>query len=192
MTRTPSTPAALPFTALPAVPAGFAMGFMPIFAIPILFPLAALPVAAPTEPLPEVKAEVKQEKTVAPLPAATKPVPGAGLPARLQALLRTDGPFLANEVFSIVPAQELDAVDEEEPAPEWCAITWGRFVGVVDQLSVYFSHCSPSMLLTSVSSALSEFAIRGVTHCARKTYLTQALALDAFNKVLGWGGVEIP
>jgi hypothetical protein len=71
-----------------------------------------------------------------PAPAAAPPVakPGAGLPARLVALLCDEnGPFLANEVFSATPSQPLEPIEEAVPAPEWYAITRGRFVGVVNQ-----------------------------------------------------------
>jgi hypothetical protein len=47
-----------------------------------------------------------------------------------------DGPFLANEVFMVTPTEPLAPIEEAVPAPEWYAITRGRFVGVVNQLSV--------------------------------------------------------
>ncbi|KAJ7062985.1 hypothetical protein B0H15DRAFT_958741 [Mycena belliarum] len=117
----------------------------------------------------------------APSPVATGPAapaartpPGAGLPPQLLAMLRgEEGPFLANEVFKVVPSTALKPVDEPTPAPEWYAITKGRFVGVVDQF------------------ALSAVAISGVAHSARKAYATQSLALDAFNQALTWGGVQV-
>ncbi|KAJ7226778.1 hypothetical protein GGX14DRAFT_417350, partial [Mycena pura] len=124
----------------------------------------AQPPAAPVVPTP-----------AAPTAPATVPrvAPGAGLPAPLQALLRTEGPFLANEVFSVTPTEPLGPIDEPVPAPEWYAITCGRFVGVVNQF------------------ALSAVAISGVAHSARKAYATQNLALDAFNQALTWGGVQV-
>ncbi|KAJ7020705.1 hypothetical protein C8F04DRAFT_1274621 [Mycena alexandri] len=84
-----------------------------------------------------------------------------------------EGPFLANEVFSVAPSQPLAPIVEAIPAAEWYAITRGRFVGVVDQF------------------ALIAVAISGVAHNANKAYATQALALNAFNKALTWGGVQI-
>ncbi|KAJ7084880.1 hypothetical protein B0H15DRAFT_951365 [Mycena belliarum] len=108
----------------------------------------------------------------APAPAARTPA-GAGLPAPLVALLRTEGPYLANEVYSVTPPQPLQAIAEPVPCPEWYAITRGRFVGVVDQY------------------ALSAIAISGVAHSARKAYTSQSLALDAFNQALVWGGVQV-
>ncbi|KAJ7036486.1 hypothetical protein C8F04DRAFT_1258051 [Mycena alexandri] len=106
-------------------------------------------------------------------PAARTPS-GAGLPAPLLALMRTeDGPFLANEVFSVPPTQALEPIDEVVPAAEWYAITRGRFIGVVNQF------------------ALAALAISGVAHNANKAYTTQVLALNAFNQALTWGGVQV-
>ncbi|KAJ6455656.1 hypothetical protein C8R47DRAFT_1228156 [Mycena vitilis] len=131
-----------------------------------MYPAAAAPTSAPSvAPAPEA-APAKSAPAARPLlrppaPAAPAPRnPGAGLPAPLVALLRDEaGPFLANQ--------------EEVAAPEWYAITRGRFVGVVDQY------------------ALSAVAISGVGHGARKAYTTQGLALDAFNRALEWGGVQV-
>ncbi|KAJ7034648.1 hypothetical protein C8F04DRAFT_1182927 [Mycena alexandri] len=133
------------------------------------FPPFAMPAAA----LPAVKEAPKEKETPTPSTPAPK-IFGAGLPAPLLTLMRTEeGPFLANEVFSVAPSQPLAAIEEAVPAAEWYAITRGRFVGVVDQF------------------ALSAVAISGVAHNANKAYATQALALDAFNKALTWGGVQV-
>lgn len=114
---------------------------MPIAA----FAVAQLPVVpfitAQTPPVKDKEAPTPKDKEAVtpPAPAARVP-PGAGLPAPLLALMRSeDGPFTANEVFSVPPAQPLAPVDEEVPAPEWYAITRGRFVGVVDQLCVSYT-----------------------------------------------------
>lgn len=40
-------------------------------------------------------------------------------------------------------------------------------------------------------SALAEMAISGVGGSARKSYASQALALNAFNAALTWGGVQV-
>ncbi|KAJ7752280.1 hypothetical protein B0H16DRAFT_1723626 [Mycena metata] len=147
---------------------GIALPSLPPFAMPV-FPAIAPPAV---KEAPKEK-ESKQKET--PTPSAPAPkIFGAGLPAPLLALMRTEeGPFLANEVFSVAPSQPLAAIEEAVPAPEWYAITRGRFVGVVDQF------------------ALSAVAISGVAHNANKAYATQALALDAFNKALTWGGVQV-
>jgi hypothetical protein len=46
-------------------------------------------------------------------------------------------------------------------------------------------------LTTFLISALSDVAITGVGASARKAYTTQALALNAFNQALTWGGVSV-
>ncbi|KAK7000962.1 hypothetical protein R3P38DRAFT_3217478 [Favolaschia claudopus] len=98
--------------------------------------------------------------------------PSSTLPAPLVEMLRTEGPYRANEVFSHVPPQPLEPVEEVFPVPEWYTVTRGRFVGVTDH-------------------ALADFAISGVAGYARKAYATQEHALRAFNLALTWGGVQI-
>ncbi|KAK7023737.1 hypothetical protein R3P38DRAFT_3534384 [Favolaschia claudopus] len=142
--------------------------------IPItsVLPTAAMPAALPAPPPPPTKKD-KEVAAKEPPKAVTPPAPGAGLPAPLVPHLRTEGPYQANEVFVVAPAECLAAVEEEERAPEWYSITRGRFVGVVDQ------------------HALSELAISGVAGAARKAYESQAQALAAFNKALAWGIVQV-
>jgi hypothetical protein len=58
------------------------------------------------------------------------------------------------------------------------------------------SKCAFQIILFSYSlifffSALSDVAITGVGASARKAYTTQALALEAFNQALVWGGVQV-
>ncbi|KAJ7186915.1 hypothetical protein C8R46DRAFT_1206908 [Mycena filopes] len=153
-------------------PMGFVvcMPFM-LLAAPMAsqLPFSFAPAAPAASPPPQAPPRV-----TTPPPAPAPRAPGAGLPAALVALLRDgDGPFLANEVFSVAPSQSLEAVEEEIPADEWYAITRGRFVGVVDQY------------------ALSDVAITGVSQTVRKAYTTQSLALKAFNQALTWGGVQV-
>ncbi|KAJ6501528.1 hypothetical protein C8R47DRAFT_1211101 [Mycena vitilis] len=155
------------------------MGMGGFFTLPSAMPPAAPSSAPSVAPVPE-SAPAKSSPAAPPAAAPTAPAapaprnPGAGLPAPLVALLRDEaGPFLANEVFSVTPPEPLTAIEEEVAAPEWYAITRGRFVGVVDQF------------------ALSAVAISGVAHGARKSYTTQGLALDAFNRALEWGGVQV-
>ncbi|KAJ7606767.1 hypothetical protein DFH06DRAFT_1347907 [Mycena polygramma] len=158
----------MPLVFVAGFPALSAGAVMPAPAPPARAP-AAVPAAAPR---PDATATVPD--AAPPAPAVRAPVPaGAGLPAPLVAMLRDgEGPFVANEVFRVTPSEPLGPIDETVPAPEWYAITRGRFVGVVDH-------------------ALSAVAISGVAHAARKAYTTQALALDAFNKALTWGGVTV-
>jgi hypothetical protein len=119
----------LPFRYSPLFAVYMAMPFMVL--VPG-FQMSSTVVIAPM-PAPASPADTKVKKDADP-PAAAHTPPGVGLPAPLVALLRgEDGPFLANEVFSIAPSQPLAAVPEDTPAPKWYAITRGRFVGVVDQ-----------------------------------------------------------
>ncbi|KAJ7715467.1 hypothetical protein B0H16DRAFT_1477361 [Mycena metata] len=105
-------------------------------------------------------------------PAAPAPVV-AGIPQGLAVMLRHTAPWSANQLYSVVPTGTLSPVDEVEPAPEWYVVYRGRYVGVVDQ---YMQ---------------AHWAIRSVSNAAHKSYTTQAYALEAFNKVLAWGGVEV-
>ncbi|KAJ7661507.1 hypothetical protein DFH06DRAFT_1129605 [Mycena polygramma] len=207
-THSRSAPSAAPATAMVpfAMPVFCMMGvaFIPspmggMFALPETmapFAAAAAPAPAAAAPAPAPKAAPSAAPAAAPVVPAAAPAPrnpGAGLPAPLVALLRgEEGPFRANEVFSVTPSEPLTAIEEEVAAPEWYAITRGRFVGVVDQLSVLPLSLVPySDFISFVLSALSAVAISGVAHGARKAYTTQGLALDAFNRALEWGGVQV-
>jgi hypothetical protein len=143
---------------------------------------------ADTKVAPPADAKVRKE---ADPPAAARTPLGAGLPAALVALLRgEDGPFLTNEVFSIAPSQPLTAVPEDTPAPEWYAITRGRFIG--GSMCFFFLRAHVTLFTFHfLSSALSDVAITGVGASTRKSYTTQQLVLDAFNKALTWGGVSV-
>ncbi|KAJ7716565.1 hypothetical protein B0H16DRAFT_1741228 [Mycena metata] len=175
----PQSPPASSFALAPFAPFAAAPAYYIVIvpapslaAFPV--PFFQAPIVAQTPPAKETPApKEKEASTAPPAPAARTPA-GAGLPAPLLALMRDEeGPFLANEVFKAAPAQPLQPVEEEVPAPEWYAITRGRFVGVVNQF------------------ALSAMAISGVGHNASKAYPSQALALTAFNQALTWGGVQV-
>ncbi|KAJ7018030.1 hypothetical protein C8F04DRAFT_1199632 [Mycena alexandri] len=104
----------------------------------------------------------------------TAPAPVvAGIPPGLAVLLRHTGPWSSNVLYSVVPTGPLTPVEEISPAPEWYVVYRGRFVGVMDQ---YMQ---------------AHWAIRSVSNAAHKSYTTQVFALEAFNKVLSWGGVEV-
>ncbi|KAJ7062447.1 hypothetical protein B0H15DRAFT_807883 [Mycena belliarum] len=96
-----------------------------------------------------------------------------GIPPGLASLLRWTGPWTANVIYSVAPTGPLAPVEEPSPAPEWYCIFRGRFVGVIDQFAV------------------AHFGIRNVSNAAQKSYSTQAHALEAFNKVVEWGGIEV-
>ncbi|KAJ7079042.1 hypothetical protein C8R43DRAFT_965910 [Mycena crocata] len=163
---------------------GFAFVAMPILLIPIVLPgmavMAGIPAQSPSSaaaPAPATVATPAPVPAPAPVPQVTPPAPkaapGTGLPAPLIAMLQSEAPFVANGVYRVTPTEPLVAIDEPIPAPEWYAITRGRFVGVVDQY------------------ALSAIAISGVAHAVRKSYTTQNLVIDAFNAALRWGGVQV-
>ncbi|KAJ7702596.1 hypothetical protein B0H16DRAFT_1483148 [Mycena metata] len=173
MTKSQTASASAPATFALSVAAQPMLMMMPC-AFVLLPASATAPPPPPAAPAPtQTDAAVKTEGAAATTPPARPPV-GAGLPAPLVAMLRgAEGPFLVNEVFSVTPPEPLGPIEEEIEAPEWYAITRGRFVGVVDQY------------------ALSAVAISGVAHGARKAYTTQHLALAAFNQALTWGGVQV-
>lgn len=101
------------------------------------FAMPSFPVAPADKDTTAPKEKENKEKETLTPPAPAPKVFGAGLPAPLLSLMRTEeGPFLANEVYSVAPSQPLAPIEEAVPAPEWYAITRGRFVGVVDQLYV--------------------------------------------------------
>ncbi|KAJ7493729.1 hypothetical protein FB451DRAFT_1164600 [Mycena latifolia] len=118
-----------------------------------------------------------------PVSAATAPLPAVanipnphivtGIPPGLASLLRWTGPWSANVIYSVAPTGPLAPIEEPIPAPEWYCITRGRFLGVIDQY------------------AMAHFGIRNVSNAAHKSYTTQVYALEAFNKVVLWGGIEV-
>ncbi|KAJ7741969.1 hypothetical protein DFH07DRAFT_964748 [Mycena maculata] len=147
------------------------LGF-PLVASPTTIPYVASAIA--TEPPPSASVTPAATESASAVTAPTPPAPtarvpaGSGLPAPLVALLRTTGPYLANEVYSVVPAEPLGPIKEDVAAPE----------------------CKLSLRVASSASSIN-FAISGVAHAARKVYTTQGLALDAFNQALTWGGVQV-
>ncbi|KAK7027827.1 hypothetical protein R3P38DRAFT_2776926 [Favolaschia claudopus] len=164
-----------------AYPTHMAYLVVPVAPVLVALPLAvgtAVPSIPPSVPptitsAPAVRPPVAPASTASPKEPVKKEKATSTLPAPLVEMLRTEGPYLANEVFSTVPSQPLEPVEETFPVPEWYSITRGRFVGVTDQY------------------ALAEFAISGVAGYARKAYATQEHALRAFNLALTWGGVQI-
>ncbi|KAK7018522.1 hypothetical protein R3P38DRAFT_3200900 [Favolaschia claudopus] len=151
---------------LPGIPS-----VLPAPAQPVVVVVYASPPPAPAPaPAPAPKAKETKEPAAPPAPKDKT----AGFPAPLVKLLRgTDGPFSANEIFSVVPGSSLQSIPEDPVAAEWYTVFRGRFVGVFDQY------------------ALADFAVAGVGQGARKQYNTQAEALEAFNKALTWGGVVV-
>ncbi|KAJ6552544.1 hypothetical protein B0H10DRAFT_2202041 [Mycena sp. CBHHK59/15] len=164
---------AQPTPAVASVMTAFLPAFMATCFLVVPFPMMGMaPVALTAPAVAAATPEPVCARTPAPATAPPVAKPSAGLPTRLVALLRDEnGPFLANEVFSATPSQPLEPSEEAVPAPEWYVITRGCFVGVSQH-------------------ALSDVPITGIGASARKAYTTQALALEAFNQVLVWGGVQ--
>ncbi|KAJ7841669.1 hypothetical protein B0H13DRAFT_2365580 [Mycena leptocephala] len=160
----PSAQAATPAAAAASTPPNGFYTFVPFPPGVTPTPIAA---AHSVNPGPAAAAPAAAPAGVALPPVVT------GIPAGLAALLRHTGPWTANELYSVPPTGPLSPVQEITPAPEWYCVTRGRFVGVMDQY------------------AQAHYAIRGVSNAAHKSYTSQAFALDAFNKVVGWGGVEV-
>ncbi|KAJ7149520.1 hypothetical protein C8R43DRAFT_1128515 [Mycena crocata] len=96
-----------------------------------------------------------------------------GIPPGLAKLVRSKGPWTANVIYSVAPDGDLAPIEEITPAPEWYCVIRGHFVGIFNQY------------------AKAQCAIRGVSNAAHKQYPTQAFALEAFNDVAGWGGIEV-
>ncbi|KAK7027568.1 hypothetical protein R3P38DRAFT_2776486 [Favolaschia claudopus] len=149
-------------------PAPLPVGAAP--ALPAPFPIYGAP--APPSKAKEPK-EPKESVPAAKEKENARPTPGAGLPPALIEHLRTEGPYTANQAFVVVPSQPLTAIEEATPSAEWYAVTRGRFVGVLNHY------------------ALSDLAITGVGHGARKAYPSQGEALQAFNDALEWGIVQV-
>ncbi|KAK7006054.1 hypothetical protein R3P38DRAFT_3214987 [Favolaschia claudopus] len=162
----------------------------PYAAIPqyLTVPPVGLPTAQPVlsstaqglPPAPSTAPKVKENKEAASSAPkeAVAPAPKdktAGFPAPLIALLRTDGPFLANEVFSVAPTSALQAIPEDPPRQGVVRRLprpfRRRLQSIVRCLSL--SHVAPphKLILTfDVFSSLADFAVAGVGQGARKMY----------------------
>ncbi|KAJ7836519.1 hypothetical protein B0H13DRAFT_1913011 [Mycena leptocephala] len=126
--RVQPAPASTALVAASMTPIYMAMPFMvlvPTFQMSstMVMPISVAAPAPPADTKVVPPADAKVRKEADPLVAARTPLE-AGLPATLVALLRSeDGPFLANEVFSIAPSQPLTAVPEDTPTPKWYAVS---------------------------------------------------------------------
>ncbi|KAJ7784912.1 hypothetical protein DFH07DRAFT_763525 [Mycena maculata] len=112
-----------------------------------------------------------------PAPAPTPSPPGTPPPvATALAGFQTRGPWVAGTLYLVVPTGPLVLIPEApvadgEDTPLWYCITKGTFVGV---------HLNHALVLAAVS---------GVSGSAMESYKTQALAVDAFNEMLGFHGM---
>ncbi|KAK7019609.1 hypothetical protein R3P38DRAFT_3199259 [Favolaschia claudopus] len=88
---------------------------------------------------------------------------------------RNHGPWVADALYLVVPAQHLQAVPEafSFEVVLWYCITRGKWVGVTR------------------SNSLALGAVVGVSGSHMKSYKTQALALAAFNQSLNFRDVAI-
>ncbi|KAJ7834497.1 hypothetical protein B0H13DRAFT_1914068 [Mycena leptocephala] len=90
---------------------------------------------------------------------------------------RTRGPWVAGALYTVVPTGPLLAIAEDEytdeEGPTWYAITRGLYVGV------------------TLSNALAVNAVVRVSGSNMRSFATQALALAAFNKLLGYNMIAV-
>ncbi|KAJ7756761.1 hypothetical protein DFH07DRAFT_772997 [Mycena maculata] len=117
-------------------------------------------------------------------PAATTAAPAGAVDTTPPAVptgtggFHTCGPWIAGAFYVVVPAAPLQLI-AEPPRQEgdegdlWYAITKGTYVGV---------HQSQGLALAAVSS---------VSSSSMRSYKTQALAVAAFNEMLGYNMVSI-
>ncbi|KAJ7766367.1 hypothetical protein DFH07DRAFT_955418 [Mycena maculata] len=117
-------------------------------------------------------------------PAATTAAPAGAVDTTPPAVptgtggFHTRSPWIAGALYIVVPAAPLQLI-AEPPRQEgdegdlWYAITKGTYVGV---------HQSQGLALAAVS---------GVSSSSMRSYKTQALAVAAFNEMLGYNMVSI-
>ncbi|KAJ7477058.1 hypothetical protein B0H11DRAFT_2235012 [Mycena galericulata] len=103
--------------------------------------------------------------TVVATPAAVTSAPG------VSSLIRTAGPWIAGELYGVIPLHALAAVPDN--GEKWFAITRGKYVGL------------------TTNSAISINAVSGVpgSICHKKN--NQAEALVYFNEALAIGAVAV-
>ncbi|KAJ6489346.1 hypothetical protein C8R47DRAFT_1215693 [Mycena vitilis] len=102
--------------------------------------------------------------------AAQGPAVPAG-PRPLPAMFRTTGPWIAGNLFVIVPPVHLTAVPDN--SNRWHAITSGKYVGLTK------------------NPALSLNAVVGVSNALSTGFSSQAEALDHFNDALDGDAVIV-
>jgi hypothetical protein len=93
-------------------------------------------------------------------------------------IFHATGPWVAGALYIVVPSAPLAAIPEDPPAfgesfPLWYCITRGHFVGC------------------TLSNALALNATLGVSGSAMKSYKSQALAVAAFNQLLGYQMITV-
>ncbi|KAJ6450343.1 hypothetical protein C8R47DRAFT_1206499 [Mycena vitilis] len=101
------------------------------------------------------------------LPVPSPPSPATVLPS----LFRTTGPWIAGNLFVVVPAEPLAAVPDNND--KWFAITSGKYVGLTK------------------NAALSLAAVVGVSNALSTSFSSQADALDHFNSALAGNAIAV-
>ncbi|KAJ7506696.1 hypothetical protein B0H11DRAFT_1903481 [Mycena galericulata] len=109
----------------------------------------------------------------APLAPAPAQVPAAGVTAGPAGGggLRMTGPWVAGQLYGVVPAGPLTPVPDN--AEKWFAIMKGRYIGLTN------------------SAAIADGAVSRVSNSLRTGYGSQSEALEAFNTVLAMGLVAV-
>ncbi|KAJ7666860.1 hypothetical protein DFH06DRAFT_1322838 [Mycena polygramma] len=102
------------------------------------------------------------------LTAPSQPSPATVLPS----LFRTTGPWIAGNLFVVVPAEPLAAVPDNND--KWFAITSGKYLGLTK------------------NAALSLAAVVGVSNALSTLFSSQADALDHFNSALAGNAIARP
>ncbi|KAJ7661880.1 hypothetical protein DFH06DRAFT_1325203 [Mycena polygramma] len=106
--------------------------------------------------------------------------PDAAAPAAAPAAVgfHSKGPWVAGNLYVVVPTGPMlptaeDEITDGEAAPTWYCITKGTYIGL------------------TVSNPLAVNAVSGVSSSGMKGYKSQALALAAFNELLGYRMVAV-
>ncbi|KAJ7429988.1 hypothetical protein B0H11DRAFT_2249989 [Mycena galericulata] len=119
---------------------------------------AATAMAAATQAPAPMQAPAATAAAAVQVPAAAPAAPAAG------GGLRMNGPWVAGQIYGVVPAAPLTPVPDN--AEKWYAITKGRYVGVTN------------------SAAIADGAVSRVSHSLRTGYSSQSEAIEAFNDAL--------
>ncbi|KAJ7448468.1 hypothetical protein B0H11DRAFT_2247756 [Mycena galericulata] len=85
--------------------------------------------------------------------------------------IRMTGPWVAGELYGVVPTGPLQAVPDN--AEKWFAITKGRYIGVTN------------------SAAIADGAVSRVSNALRAGYTSQGEALQAFNTALAMNALNL-
>ncbi|KAJ7430884.1 hypothetical protein B0H11DRAFT_2262785 [Mycena galericulata] len=107
----------------------------------------------------------------APAPAAAAPAAPAPAAPLVGSLIRNSGPWIAGQIFNVVPPQPLAAIPDN--GERWYAITRGKYVGLTK------------------SSAVSINAVSGVPGSLTEKLSNQSDAIALFNQALAQNVVAV-